>query len=79
MLTFSKLFLFLKSFSSAFLKEVVLIGETQERERVLDHFSRRYQQCNPETFSSAGVVLMLTCAIMLLNTDLHGQVASIST
>ncbi|GAA6105737.1 PH and SEC7 domain-containing protein 1 [Tachysurus ichikawai] len=57
----------------AFLKEVVLIGETQERERVLDHFSSRYQQCNPETFSSAGVVLMLTCAIMLLNTDLHGQ------
>ncbi|KAK3509050.1 hypothetical protein QTP70_018789 [Hemibagrus guttatus] len=57
----------------SFLKEVVLIGETQERERVLDHFSRRYQQCNPETLSSAGAVLTLTCAAMLLNTDLHGQ------
>ncbi|XP_053086581.1 PH and SEC7 domain-containing protein 4 [Pangasianodon hypophthalmus] len=57
----------------SFLKEVVLIGETQERERVLDHFSRRYQQCNPETFSSPGAVLTLTCAVMLLNTDLHGQ------
>ncbi|KAF4072938.1 hypothetical protein AMELA_G00253280 [Ameiurus melas] len=57
----------------SFLNEVVLIGETQERERVLDHFSGRYQQCNPETFSSAGAVLTLTCALMLLNTDLHGQ------
>ncbi|XP_053341530.1 PH and SEC7 domain-containing protein 4 [Clarias gariepinus] len=57
----------------SFLKEVVLIGETQERERVLDHFSKRYQQCNPETFSSSGAVLTLTCAVMLLNTDLHGQ------
>lgn len=57
----------------SFLNEVVLIGETQERERVLDHFAGRYQQCNPETFSSAGAVLTLTCALMLLNTDLHGQ------
>uniref|UniRef100_A0A8C2BZZ8 PH and SEC7 domain-containing protein 1-like n=1 Tax=Cyprinus carpio TaxID=7962 RepID=A0A8C2BZZ8_CYPCA len=57
----------------SFLKEVVLIGETQERERVLQHFSSRFQQCNPDTFSSVGSVLTLTCAIMLLNTDLHGQ------
>ncbi|XP_026110599.1 PH and SEC7 domain-containing protein 1 [Carassius auratus] len=57
----------------SFLKEVVLIGETQERERVLQHFSCRFQQCNPDTFSSVGSVLTLTCAIMLLNTDLHGQ------
>ncbi|XP_016305116.1 PH and SEC7 domain-containing protein 1-like [Sinocyclocheilus anshuiensis] len=57
----------------SFLKEVVLIGETQERERVLQHFSSRFQQCNPDTSSSAGSVLTLTCAVMLLNTDLHGQ------
>ncbi|KAA0716207.1 PH and SEC7 domain-containing protein 3 [Triplophysa tibetana] len=57
----------------SFLKVVVLIGETQERERVLQHFSCRFQQCNPDTFSSSGAVLTLTCAIMLLNTDLHGQ------
>ncbi|XP_065140080.1 uncharacterized protein [Paramisgurnus dabryanus] len=57
----------------SFLKEVVLIGETQERERVLQHFSSRFQQCNPDTFSSAGAVLTLTCAVMLLNSDLHGQ------
>lgn len=58
----------------SFLKEVVLIGETQERERVLEHFSNRYQESNPGSFSSAGAVLTLTCAVMLLNTDLHGQV-----
>ncbi|XP_016343806.1 PH and SEC7 domain-containing protein 2-like [Sinocyclocheilus anshuiensis] len=57
----------------SFLKEVVLIGETQERERVLQHFSARFQQCNPDVFSSAGSVLTLTCAVMLLNSDLHGQ------
>ncbi|XP_043094567.1 PH and SEC7 domain-containing protein 1 [Puntigrus tetrazona] len=57
----------------SFLKEVVLIGETQERERVLQHFSARFQQNNPDIFSSAGSVLTLTCAVMLLNTDLHGQ------
>lgn len=57
----------------SFLKVVVLIGETQERERVLQHFSCRFHQCNPDSFSSSGSVLALTCALMLLNTDLHGQ------
>ncbi|XP_034458070.1 PH and SEC7 domain-containing protein 4 [Hippoglossus hippoglossus] len=57
----------------SFLKVVVLIGESQERERVLQHFACRFHQCNPEAFSSSGAVLALTCALMLLNTDLHGQ------
>ncbi|XP_072227582.1 uncharacterized protein [Leuresthes tenuis] len=57
----------------SFLKVVILIGETQERERVLQHFSCRFHQCNPDSFSSSGSVLALTCALMLLNTDLHGQ------
>ncbi|XP_028274234.1 PH and SEC7 domain-containing protein 4 [Parambassis ranga] len=57
----------------SFLKVVILIGETQERERVLQHFSSRFHQCNPDSFSSSGAVLALTCALMLLNTDLHGQ------
>uniref|UniRef100_H3CUF0 Pleckstrin and Sec7 domain containing 4 n=1 Tax=Tetraodon nigroviridis TaxID=99883 RepID=H3CUF0_TETNG len=57
----------------SFLKVVVLIGETQERERVLQHFSCRFHQCNPGCFCSSGAVLALTCALMLLNTDLHGQ------
>ncbi|XP_036385264.1 PH and SEC7 domain-containing protein 4 [Megalops cyprinoides] len=57
----------------SFLKEVVLIGETQERERVLQRFAHRFLQCNPDSFSSSGPVITLTCAVMLLNTDLHGQ------
>ena len=30
------------------------MGETQERERVLTHFSRRYCQCNPDDSTSEG-------------------------
>ena len=44
---------------------------------MLFHFSRRYLACNPATegpvFASQDAVHTLTCAIMLLNTDLHGQ------
>ncbi|KAK2502952.1 hypothetical protein MC885_012957 [Smutsia gigantea] len=74
-----------------FLQALVLSGETQERERILYQFSRRFQDCNPGVFPSVGregpalragqgragglrdSVHTLTCAIMLLNTDLHGQ------
>ncbi|XP_055385023.1 PH and SEC7 domain-containing protein isoform X2 [Condylostylus longicornis] len=55
-----------------FLKQFSLSGETQERERVLVHFSKRYLDCNPGTFNSQDAAHTLTCAIMLLNTDLHG-------
>lgn len=55
-----------------FLKQFTLTGETQERERVLVHFSKRYLICNPGSFNSQDAVHTLTCAIMLLNTDLHG-------
>ncbi|XP_075389864.1 PH and SEC7 domain-containing protein 1 isoform X2 [Tenrec ecaudatus] len=56
-----------------FLKELALMGETQERERVLAHFSQRYFQCNPSALSSEDGAHTLTCALMLLNTDLHGH------
>ena len=64
-----------------FLQQFCLTGETQERERVLLHFSRRYLECNPEfienpnqrLYRSLDAVHTLTCAIMLLNTDLHGE------
>uniref|UniRef100_A0AAY4AJW7 Pleckstrin and Sec7 domain containing a n=1 Tax=Denticeps clupeoides TaxID=299321 RepID=A0AAY4AJW7_9TELE len=56
-----------------FLAEFVLMGETQERERVLTHFSLRYLHCNPQVTMSEDSVHTLTCALMLLNTDLHGQ------
>lgn len=38
-----------------FLDKFCLTGETQERERVLVHFSRRYLDCNPGTFNSQGI------------------------
>ncbi|KAI4892463.1 hypothetical protein NFI96_012572 [Prochilodus magdalenae] len=56
-----------------FLLEFALTGETQERERVLAHFSRRYLQCNSLLILSEDSIHTLTCALMLLNTDLHGQ------
>ncbi len=37
-----------------FLKQFSLAGETQERERVLSHFSKRYLECNPGPFNSQG-------------------------
>lgn len=39
-----------------FLKQFSLSGETQERERVLVHFSKRYLECNPGSFNSQGKV-----------------------
>uniref|UniRef100_A0A8C2KRZ4 Pleckstrin and Sec7 domain containing a n=1 Tax=Cyprinus carpio TaxID=7962 RepID=A0A8C2KRZ4_CYPCA len=56
-----------------FLREFALMGETQERERVLSHFSKRYIQCNRNTILNEDSVHTLTCALMLLNTDLHGH------
>uniref|UniRef100_UPI00398E6545 PH and SEC7 domain-containing protein 2-like n=1 Tax=Pristiophorus japonicus TaxID=55135 RepID=UPI00398E6545 len=56
-----------------FLTAFVLTGETQERERVLNHFSNRFQECNPDIIHSKDAVHTMTCALMLLNTDLHGQ------
>lgn len=38
-----------------FLRQFSLTGETQERERVLVHFSRRYLDCNPGAFNSQGM------------------------
>ncbi|XP_054244885.1 PH and SEC7 domain-containing protein 2 [Indicator indicator] len=57
-----------------FLKAFPLMGETQERERVLIHFSRRFCLCNPAESTSQDGIHTLTCALMLLNTDLHGHV-----
>ena len=37
-----------------FLASIVLTGETQERERVMIHFSKRYFECNPYAYPSYG-------------------------
>ena len=43
-----------------FLKQFSLIGETQERERVLAHFSHQYLQNNPSVFDSEGNIHVFT-------------------
>uniref|UniRef100_A0A4W5P2Y5 SEC7 domain-containing protein n=1 Tax=Hucho hucho TaxID=62062 RepID=A0A4W5P2Y5_9TELE len=67
------------------------MGETQERERILVHFSKRFCVCNPAALAPEGKDISerndndeedddgahtLTCALMLLNTDLHGHVCT---
>uniref|UniRef100_A0A0N5ARG8 SEC7 domain-containing protein n=1 Tax=Syphacia muris TaxID=451379 RepID=A0A0N5ARG8_9BILA len=56
-----------------FLSRFCLIGESQERTRIIEHFATRYFQCNPTLFSSPDQVHALTCALLLLNSDLHGE------
>ncbi|VDM32991.1 unnamed protein product [Hydatigera taeniaeformis] len=56
-----------------FMTKFALTGESQERERILFHFSRRYVACNPGAFVSDDACHTLVCALMLLNTDLHSQ------
>uniref|UniRef100_A0A8C0W078 SEC7 domain-containing protein n=1 Tax=Castor canadensis TaxID=51338 RepID=A0A8C0W078_CASCN len=48
----------------------------EEYLKVLIHFSNRYFYCNPDTIASQDGVHCLTCAMMLLNTDLHGHVSA---
>uniref|UniRef100_A0A915PYP6 Uncharacterized protein n=1 Tax=Setaria digitata TaxID=48799 RepID=A0A915PYP6_9BILA len=55
-----------------FLSRFCLTGETQERTRIIEHFARRYHECNPTLFKSVDQVHALTCALLLLNSDLHG-------
>ncbi|CAB3405727.1 unnamed protein product [Caenorhabditis bovis] len=55
-----------------FLSRVELRGESSQRERLLRFFSERYLECNPSIFGSIDEVHTLTCALLLLNSDLHG-------
>lgn len=54
-----------------FFLNLFLCGDTQERERILSHFSRRYFDCNPTLFPSFESVDYLVTAIVLLNQDLN--------
>ena len=51
-------------------------GEAQKIERLMEVFSQRYCQCNPELAAklhSADTTFILAFAIILLNTDLHSR------
>lgn len=38
----------------SFLARFCLVGESSERERIVQYFSRRYHECNPSVFESEG-------------------------
>ena len=51
---------------------IALKGETQQVDRMLDAFSRRWCECNSNHgFKSSDVVHTICYSILLLNTDLH--------
>ncbi|KAJ5299361.1 hypothetical protein N7476_010918 [Penicillium atrosanguineum] len=53
-------------------QRLVLKGETQQVDRVLDAFSCRWCDCNPSHgFKATDVVHTICYSILLLNTDLH--------
>ncbi|TFK53596.1 hypothetical protein OE88DRAFT_1733496 [Heliocybe sulcata] len=52
--------------------KLFLKAETQQVDRILEEFSRRYWECNPNTvYGSANVVHAASYSLLLLNTDLH--------
>lgn len=49
-----------------------LKAESQEIDRIIEAFSQRYYDCNPDAvYGSPGVVHTVTGAMLMLNTDLH--------
>ncbi|KAJ5930724.1 hypothetical protein N7466_006217 [Penicillium verhagenii] len=53
-------------------QRLILKGETQQVDRVLDAFSSRWCDCNPSHgFKATDVVHTICYSILLLNTDLH--------
>ncbi|KAH7914138.1 hypothetical protein BJ138DRAFT_1000880 [Hygrophoropsis aurantiaca] len=52
--------------------KLYLKAETQQVDRILEEFSRRFWECNPvRLYGSASVVHSVTYSLLLLNTDLH--------
>ncbi|KAH0827486.1 hypothetical protein J3R83DRAFT_4195 [Lanmaoa asiatica] len=52
--------------------KLYLKAETQQVDRILEEFSRRFWDCNPvRVYGSASVVHAVTYSLLLLNTDLH--------
>ncbi|TFK89121.1 hypothetical protein K466DRAFT_645137 [Polyporus arcularius HHB13444] len=52
--------------------KLYLKAETQQVDRILEEFARRYFECNPTTIlGNANVVHAVVYSVLLLNTDLH--------
>ncbi|KAH0835206.1 Sec7 domain protein [Fonsecaea pedrosoi] len=51
---------------------IILRGETQQMDRIMDAFAQRWCECNTShSFRSSDVVHTICYSILLLNTDLH--------
>ncbi|KAF8209465.1 hypothetical protein K438DRAFT_2012239 [Mycena galopus ATCC 62051] len=58
--------------------KLYLKAETQQIDRILEEFSRRYWECNPnEPYGSSNIIHAVSHSLLLLNTDLH--VADLAT
>lgn len=54
-----------------FLLRFRLPGEAQKIDRMMETFSARYTQNNPQSFGSADAAFVLAFSVIMLNTDLH--------
>ncbi|KAM6502301.1 hypothetical protein JOM56_002278 [Amanita muscaria] len=61
-----------------FCSKLYLKAETQQVDRILEEFSKRYWECSSSSlYGSASIVHAVTYSLLLLNTDLH--VADLTT
>ncbi|KAK1787904.1 hypothetical protein P4O66_016385 [Electrophorus voltai] len=63
--------------ASPLIKAFILEASSEKQECILTHFSELYHHCNPTTAASVDMVHFMTCAMMLLNTDLYGHYGGI--
>jgi PH/SEC7 domain-containing protein len=56
-----------------FLSSFALVGESQEIDRIMNHFSQRYFEENPWSFPSKDTIHAVVSAMLLLNSDLHKE------
>ncbi|CAG8737258.1 4185_t:CDS:2, partial [Dentiscutata heterogama] len=52
-----------------FLLDCYLPKETQQIDRVMEAFAKRYHECNPDVFASSDVAYVLAFAMLMLHTD----------
>ena len=51
------------------------MGESQEIDRIMQHFADRYHEENPTIFPDSSTIHGVVCAVLLLNSDLHIDVS----
>ncbi|CAG8702215.1 4000_t:CDS:2 [Cetraspora pellucida] len=52
-----------------FLLDCCLPKETQQIDRVMEAFAKRYHECNPDVFANSDVAYVLAFAMLMLHTD----------